>query len=115
MIFYSIIFLLSAGGIIMIIRRNREEFAAFNFAEFMDGLVEDAAETWHSHLRERSFTFLEKRLREARIWVLKTESMLFRTASKIRGIKERNGNGAGGEENGDAASKDADTESNQNN
>ncbi|OGF64568.1 hypothetical protein A2661_01200 [Candidatus Giovannonibacteria bacterium RIFCSPHIGHO2_01_FULL_45_24] len=100
MLFYLIIFLLSVGGIIMIIRRNREEFVSFNFAEFMDGLVDDAAEAWHSHLRERSLTFLEKRLREARIWVLKTESMLFRTASKIRGIKERNGN----PENGNGAS-----------
>mgnify|MGYP001615737762 CR=1 FL=1 len=83
----------------MIIRRNREEFAAFNFAEFMEGLIDDAAEAWHSHLRERSFTFLEKRLREVRIWVLKTESMLFRTASKLRGIKEKNGNA--NNENGD--------------
>ena len=93
MIFYSIFLLLSVGGILAIIRRNRDEFVAFNFAEFMEGLVADAVALWHSRLRDQSFTFLEKRLREARIWVLKTESMLFRTAHKLRGIKERNGNG----------------------
>lgn len=83
------------GGIVTIIRRNREEFAAFNFANFMESFVADAVALWHSHLRERSFTFLEKRLRNVRIWALKAESFLFRTAHKLRGIKEKNGqNGA---------------------
>lgn len=111
MIVYSTIFILSIGGIIAIIRRNRDEFAAFNFANFMERLVTDAVATWHSHLRERSFTFLEKRLRNVRIWALKTESFLFRTAHKLRGIKEKNG------QNGDngANSNNASANSNLNN
>lgn len=93
-----------------IIRRNREEFAAFNFANFMERLLADAMATWHSHLRERSFTFLEKRLRNVRIWALKIESFLFRAAHKLRGIKEKNGQN-GGTNNGNSSS----AESNLNN
>lgn len=95
MIFYSLIFILSVGGIAAIVRRNPEEFASFNFAEFMESLVAETKAVWHAHLRDQSFTFLEKRLRGARIWVLKTENMLFRTAHKLRGIKEKNANGNG--------------------
>ncbi|KKT29266.1 hypothetical protein A3G55_02785 [Candidatus Giovannonibacteria bacterium RIFCSPLOWO2_12_FULL_44_25] len=105
MLFYLIIFVLSAGGIVTIILRNREEFAAFNFANFMEGLVADAKAAWHSHLRERSFTFLEKRLHNVRILALKAETRLFRAAKTIRGIKERNGNGGGanGNDHGNGA------------
>ena len=83
-----------------IVRRNPEEFASFNFAEFMENLVAEAKEVWHAHLRERSFIFLEKRLRNVRIWALKTENMLFRTAHKLRGIKEKNGHVNGDGANG---------------
>ncbi len=95
MIFYSIIFILSVGGIITIVRRNPQEFASFNFAEFMENVVAEAKAVWHAHLRERSFTFLEKRLRNVRIWVLKTERLLFNAVHGLRGIKEKNGNGNG--------------------
>ena len=93
MIFYSILFVLSAGGIITIIRRNRDEFEAFNFAEFMEKLVSEVSNLWHAHLKDMSLLFVEKRLRETRIWALKTEHALFKAARKLRGIQEKNGNG----------------------
>lgn len=93
MIFYSIILLLSVGGILAIIRRNRDEFTAFNFAEFMEGLQGDAVALWHAHIKDQSLLFMEKRLRGTRIWALKTEHALFKAAKKLRGIQEKNGNG----------------------
>ena len=104
MIFYLLIFILSVGGIATIVRRNPEEFASFNFAEFMENLVAEIKTVWHAHLRERSFTFLEKRLRNVRIWVLKTERLLFNAVRGLRGIKEKNsnGNGNGGGSNGNS-------------
>ena len=101
MIFYSIILLLSAGGILAIIRRNREEFTAFNFAEFMEGLQADAIALWHARLKDQSLLFMEKRLRGTRIWVLKTEHVLFKAAKKLRGIQEKNGNGNNGSSQND--------------
>ena len=104
MIFYLLIFILSVGGIATIVRRNPEEFASFNFAEFMENLVAEIKTVWHAHLRERSFTFLEKRLRNVRIWVLKTERLLFNAVRGLRGIKEKNskGKGKGGGSNGNS-------------
>lgn len=105
MIFYSIIFILSVGGIAAIVRRNPEEFKSFNFAEFMENVAAETKDVWHAHLRERSFTFLEKRLRNVRIWVLKTERLLFNAVRGLRGIKEKNGHtnsdGANGNDRGD--------------
>ncbi|MDP3935145.1 MAG: hypothetical protein Q8Q46_02950 [Candidatus Giovannonibacteria bacterium] len=101
MIFYSIILLLSAGGILAIIRRNRDEFTAFNFAEFMEGLQADAVALWHARIKDQSLLFMEKRLRGTRIWALKTEHALFKAAKKLRGIQEKNGNGANGNDHGD--------------
>ena len=95
MIFYSLIFILSVGGIVTIVRRNPQEFTSFNFSEFMENVVAETKEVWHAHLRERSFTFLEKRLRNVRIWVLKTERLLFNAVHGLRGIKEKNSNGNG--------------------
>ena len=92
MIFYSIIFALSLGGVVAIVRKHEEEFHAFNFAQFMERLCAEIASLWQTHFRDWSFSFLEKRLRGARIWMLKIESMLFRTAHKLRGLKEKNGN-----------------------
>ena len=102
MIFYSIILLLSAGGILAIIRRNRDEFVAFNFAEFMEGLQADAVALWQARIKDQSLLFMEKRLRGTRIWALKTEHALFKAAKKLRGIQEKNGNGNGGGSNGNS-------------
>ena len=101
MIFYSIIFVLSAGGVAVLIRRNREDFAAFNFADFMDGLVSEAMAFWHSHLRDQLLGFTEKRLHNIRILALKAETRLFKAAKALRGIKERNGNNENGNGHGD--------------
>ncbi|KKS95172.1 hypothetical protein A3B05_00385 [Candidatus Giovannonibacteria bacterium RIFCSPLOWO2_01_FULL_43_160] len=101
MIFYSIFLLLSVGGILAIIRRNRDEFVAFNFAEFMEGLQGDVVSLWHSHIKDQSLLFMEKRLRGTRIWALKTEHALFKAAKKLRGIQEKNGNGNNGSSQND--------------
>lgn len=98
MIFYSIIFVLSLGSVVTIVRRNRGEFRTFNFADFMDRLVLEARDIWHSHFHESFFSFLEKRLRGARVIVLKAETRLLRAATRLRGIKEKGGNGNGGNE-----------------
>ncbi|OGF75098.1 hypothetical protein A2926_03410 [Candidatus Giovannonibacteria bacterium RIFCSPLOWO2_01_FULL_44_40] len=90
MIFYATIFILSVGGIAAIIRRNREEFAAFNFAEFMEKMVREIKDFWHLHLRDQLLGFTEKRLHNVRILALKAETRLFRAAKALRGIKERN-------------------------
>ena len=95
MIFYSLIFVLSVGGAVTIVRKNRDEFEAFNFAEFMDRLVLDARDIWHNYFHESFFLFLEKRLRGTRVFFLKAETRLLRAANRIRGIKEKNGNGNG--------------------
>ena len=99
MVFYSIILLLSAGGFLAIIRRNRDEFEAFNFTEFMEGLQADAVALWHARIKDQSLLFMEKRLRGTRIWALKTEHALFKAAKKLRGIQEKNGNGNGNSQN----------------
>ena len=100
MIFYSLIFILSLGGVITIVRINRDEFEAFNFADFMDRVVLELRDFWHENLHESFFLFLEKRLRSARVIVLKTETRLLRASNRLRGIKEKNGNGNNGNGNG---------------
>ena len=93
MIFYLIILFLSLGGMFVILLRQREAFAAFNFAEFMENLQTEAGSLWHTHLREHSFVLLEKILQKTRILFLKMESRLFKILHSLRGIKEKNGNG----------------------
>ena len=73
--------------------RRKEEFYAFNFAAFMENLQQEAGAIWHAHFIEYFFVLLEKLLRNARIWLLKTESRLFKILHRLRGIKEKNGNG----------------------
>lgn len=81
-------------------RKNRDEFEAFNFANFMELVVSDARDFWRENFHESFFLFLEKRLRGLRVLFLKTETKLFRASNRIRGIKEKNGpNGNGGNGN----------------
>lgn len=96
MIFYSLILVLSLGGVITIVRINRDEFEAFNFADFMDRVVLEIRGFWNENLHESFFLFLEKRLRGARVVVLKAETKLFRASNRLRGIKDKNGNGGNG-------------------
>ena len=96
MIFDSFIFVLSIGSIVIIVRRNRDDFEAFNFADFMDKLVLEMRDVWHNYFHESFFLFLEKRLRNARVLFLKAETRLFHAANRVRGIKEKNGNGSNG-------------------
>ena len=106
MIFYALIFVLSVGGVVTLVRRNRYEFASFNFADFMERVISDARDFWRENFHESFFSFLEKRLRGTRVVFLKAETRLFRAANRIRGIKEKNGtngNGANGNENHGAA------------
>ena len=103
MIFYSIIFALSVGGVITIIRRNSAEFEAFNFAEFMEKLVTELSDLWHLRWRGTLLGFTEKRLHNIRILALKTENKLFHAAKILRGIKDKNGNGASGNDHEDNA------------
>ena len=102
MIFYSIILLLSIGGVVTIIRRNRAEFEAFNFAEFMEKLAAELNDLWHLRWRGMVLGFTEKRLHNIRILALKTENKLFHAAKTLRGIKEKNGNGSNGNGNGNS-------------
>ena len=90
---------------ITIIRRNREEFESFNFADFMDRAVSEARGFWHENFHESFFLFLEKRIRNVRVFFLKAESKLLRASARIRGIKEKNGT------NGNGHSGDSDTPS----
>src|SRR3989338_9504936 len=94
MAFYIIIFLLSISGVVAILIRNRREFAEFNFATFMEGVEEQAAIEWQNIIKPKALLALEKRLRGARIWLLKAENLLLRATRCIRGIYE-NGNGNG--------------------
>ena len=95
MIFYSILFILSLGGAVTIIRRNRDEFENFDFAEFMEKLVTELSDLWHLRWRGILLGFTEKRLHNIRILALKTENKLFHAAKILRGIKDKNGNGNG--------------------
>ena len=103
MIFYIIIFLLSAGGIVAILIRNRQEFAEFNFATFMEGVEDEAVREWQNWIKPKSLLFLEKRLRVVRIWALKAENKLLRASRRLRGIYENTngGNGNGEHSNSD--------------
>lgn len=94
MIFYSFLLVFSVSVIFAVLNQNKREYQPLNFAKFMEGFAGELVSLWHVHLREKFFLFLEKRLRAVRILALKLEQMLFRAAQKIRGIKEKNGNGA---------------------
>ncbi len=95
MLVYSIIFLLSIGGIAAISFRNRQEIQAFRFAPFMEDTYRRGVAFWYSHAHGRMLTLVEKYLRLTRIQVLKFEHALFRAAHGVRGINERTGNGNG--------------------
>ncbi|OGF79296.1 hypothetical protein A2W54_01185 [Candidatus Giovannonibacteria bacterium RIFCSPHIGHO2_02_43_13] len=89
MILYSVIFMLSAGGMIAIAMRHRDEFYAFNFAAFMENVQKEGGQLWHQHLREKTFIAIEKVLKALRIWLLRMENLLLRILRRVRGIKEK--------------------------
>ena len=93
MLVYSIIFLLSIGGIAAIAFRNRQELQTFRFAPFMEDVYRRGIAFWYAHAHGRMLTLVEKYLRLTRIQVLKFEHALFRAAHGVRGINERTGHG----------------------
>lgn len=92
MIYYAVLFFLSCTGMLVVARKNRSLFYESNFSQFMVVLGNETANLWHIHLRERSFTLLEKNLRAVRIWFLKMENRMLRMLNLVRGIKEKNSN-----------------------
>jgi len=96
MIVYSLIFVLSIGGVLAMLRRQRQEFGQLTFADFMENLLGEIREIWETRLRDKFYLFLEKRLRGIRIIFLRVETKLSRALARLRGIKEKNGNGGGG-------------------
>lgn len=92
MLFYAILLFLSAVGMLIIARRDRELFYASDFSRFMEVLKGETAKLWHAHLRERTLVSAEKSLRIARLWFIKTENKLYKATKFVRGIKEK-GNG----------------------
>lgn len=90
MILYSVIFILSAGGMMAIAMRNREEFRVFNFAAFMENLQKESGIFWKQYLRERTFLTIEKVLRTLRIWFLRMENLMLKIMHRVRGLKDKN-------------------------
>jgi len=87
---YSVIFILSAGGMMAIAMRHRDEFYAFNFAAFMENVRQEGGQLWQQHLRERMFLVIEKILKTLRVWFLRMENFILKTLHRVRGIKEKN-------------------------
>ena len=81
--------MLSAGGMIAIAMRHRDECYAFNFAAFMENVQKEGGQLWHQHLREKTFIAIEKVLKALRIWLLRMENLLLRILRRVRGIKEK--------------------------
>lgn len=92
MLIYFIIFVLSAGGIFVIVIRHKDKISEFYFATFMKSLVNRFLDWWYKEAHSYFLKLLEKYLRKSRILVLRIESFLFRKVHAVRDISERNGN-----------------------